>query len=101
MTRRAPVLAEYHGKDADKYIFAFHGRLLRVPRSAVQEVPGDAIVTYSLIFSLVTDPPAQQDLVVQLDEHPEGQYTQSADPSKTLLDIGPGDGLIHQWGGRP
>jgi hypothetical protein len=53
-------------------------------------------VLYSLIFSLMTEPPAKRDLVVRFDEHAEGQFTHPADPSKTLLDVGPGDGLIHQ-----
>lgn len=40
--------------------------------------------------------PAQRDLVVQLDEHAEGQFAKPADPRKTLLDVRPGDGLVHQ-----
>ena len=88
--RRALVFPTYRLKDADEITFAYRGRLLRVARSAVQELPDDGTVLYSLIFSLVTDPPEMRDLVVQLDEHAEGRFARPADPRKTLLDVGPG-----------
>jgi hypothetical protein len=95
-TRRTLLFATYRLKDASEFTFAYHGRLLRVPRAAVQKRPDDGTVLYSLIFSLVADALAMRDLVVQLDEHAEGQYMTPADPKRTLLDVGPGDGLLHQ-----
>jgi hypothetical protein len=86
-TRRALLFQEYRIRDVHEYVFAYRGRLLRVDRSKVQVQAEQGVTTYSLIFSLVTTPPEMRDLVVQLDQHAESEFTKPADPSKTLLDV--------------
>lgn len=77
-------------------MFDYRGRLLRVDRARVRQRPDDGSIVYSLIFSLATAPPQSRDLVVQLDEYAESQFTRPVNPAKTLLDVRAGDSVVHR-----